>query len=157
MDSDSQFLERAKAALLWEMRNAAARGQRIISIAIEDVDDNVAWFRRARRSAEILGECERLGMGIEFQVVNPVGEVKRIMLNLLRGASEGIRKIIYPCYAKDAGIYFRALRSPEVQAEFSRRGVRAEIQVIDDFGSCKPDILIATYDDIASGRLKEGL
>lgn len=58
-------------------------------------------------------------------------------------------------FINEIGLLYDALALPEVKAELESKSIEVEIQVLDKHGRVKPDIIIATYDDVASGKLDE--
>lgn len=77
---------------------------------------------------------------------SPIQQAKENLLKILRAASPDVQEIIYPCLPQDLADYRSALELVEVQQEFNRRGVKATLQL-------SPQIVVATLDDVASGKL----
>ena len=55
--------------------------------------------------------------------------------------------MVVPCYFRDYEDFKKASELPDVKERLRRRGMSIEIKVID-----KPDILIATVDDVMKGK-----
>lgn len=72
---------------------------------------------------------------------------------MLRQAGPEVKEIVYPCLPQDIGDFRRALELIEVQQEFNRRGVKATLRTASPAGEILPDIVIATVDDVAKGKL----
>ena len=85
----------------------------------------------------------------------PIQQAKDHILKHLRSASADIKEIVYPCLREDLADYQRALELVEVQAEFNRRGVKGTARAVSKTGKPIPDIVIATIDDAASGKVDE--
>lgn len=84
----------------------------------------------------------------------PIQQAKEHILKILRGnINPDVEEIIYPCLLQDVNDFRSALSLVEVQAEFNRRGVKATIQPVSKTGEPLPDIVIATVDDVASGKV----
>lgn len=83
----------------------------------------------------------------------PIQQAKEYLLHHLRIASPEVKEIVYPCLPQDIGDFRRALELVEVQQEFNRRGVKATLRTASPDGKILPDIVIATVDDVASGKL----
>ena len=82
----------------------------------------------------------------------PIEQAKTHLLNVLQQASLEVKEIIYPCSPQDVADYKRALLLADVQIAFNRRGIKATIQTV-DAEEVSPQILIATIDDVATGKL----
>lgn len=88
----------------------------------------------------------------------PIQQAKDNILKILReNIDPDVKEIIYPCLPQDVGDYQSALDLIEVQAEFNRRGVKPRLERVSKTGERLPDIVIATIDDVASGKLDEWL
>lgn len=135
-----QLLERAKVVILQELRQASFRH---IIITVEDVDDNVGYFQQALELPEVRQELEQQRSSVEFRILDLIGQVEQHMLSVLRGAASEVREVRYPCYSKDADVYYKALRRPQLQAELAERGITARVQLVDRAG---PDIYITSLD-----------
>lgn len=83
----------------------------------------------------------------------PIQQAKENILKVLRTPSLDVTEIIYPCLEQDLADYRSALELIEVQAEFNRRGVKATTRAISKSGKILPDIVVATLDDVVSGKL----
>lgn len=81
----------------------------------------------------------------------PITQAKNHLLKILAGAHAGISEIHYPCLPEDRADFEAALALPDVQRAFSERGVTAKICPVKQ----TPDIVIATVDDVASGKLDQ--
>lgn len=86
---------------------------------------------------------------------SPIQQAKDYILKMLRSASPDVKEIIYPCLPQDLADYRSALELIEVQQEFNRRGVKATLRSASKSGELLPDIVIATFDDAASGKVDE--
>lgn len=86
---------------------------------------------------------------------SPIQQAKEHILKVLRSADPDVKEIIYPCLEQDLADYRSALELIEVQAEFNRRGVKAQSRAVSKSGKPLPDIVIATLDDAASGKVDE--
>lgn len=84
-------------------------------------------------------------------------QAKEHILKVLRNAPPTVEEIIYPCLPQDIADYRSALDLIDVQAEFNRRGVKPRLERASRTGERLPDIIIATVDDVASGKLDEWL
>lgn len=87
----------------------------------------------------------------------PIQQAKEHILEVLRGVDQDVKQIIYPCLPQDLTDFCNALDLIEVKAEFERRGVTASVKVVSKTGEPLPDIVIATIDDLTSGKVEEKL
>lgn len=88
-----------------------------------------------------------------YKLKTPIQQAKEHILKVLRSANPDVTEIIYPCLEQDLGDYLSALQLVEVQAEFNHRGVVATARAVSKSGKILPDIVVATLDDVASGKL----
>jgi hypothetical protein len=88
---------------------------------------------------------------------SPIQQAKKHLLTILRNASPEVKEIVFPCLPEDIGDFRRALELVEVQSAFKRRGVKATLRAASPSGKILPDIVIATIDDAANGRLDQYL
>lgn len=88
---------------------------------------------------------------------SPIQQAKNYLLHMLRQASPEVKEIIFPCLPQDISDYRQALELVEVQQEFNRREVKATLRTVSRKGKILPDIVIATVDDVAKGKLDEHL
>lgn len=85
---------------------------------------------------------------------HPIQQAKEHLLkNLRQHRNLDVEEIVYPCLPQDLADFRSALELIEVQAEFNRRGVKARIIAVSKTGEPLPDIVIATVDDAASGKV----
>lgn len=85
---------------------------------------------------------------------SPIQQAKEHILKILKQhLNPEVEEIVYPCLPQDASDFRSALELVEVQAEFNRRKVKATLQVVSKTGEPLPDIIIATVDDVASGKV----
>lgn len=61
--------------------------------------------------------------------------------------------VTFQALEKDSDLYYDAVALPEVKAIVEQKNITVEIQVLGKDGRPKPDIVVATYDDVVSGRL----
>jgi MFS superfamily sulfate permease-like transporter len=87
----------------------------------------------------------------------PIQQAKEHILKMLKNAPATTKEIIYPCLRVDEFDYRSALELIDVQAEFNRRGIKATIRVQNSKGKPLPNIIIATVEDAANGKLDEYL
>lgn len=85
----------------------------------------------------------------------PIQQAKENLLKILRDTPEDVEEIVYPCLPQDIADYRSALELVEVQQEFNRRRVKATLELHTENQSRTPQIVIATLDDVASGKLDE--
>ncbi|RUT08443.1 hypothetical protein DSM106972_016110 [Dulcicalothrix desertica PCC 7102] len=83
----------------------------------------------------------------------PIQQAKENILRILRNAAPEVEEIVYPCLPQDMADYRSALDLVEVQQEFNRRKVKATLELYKE--TSPPQIVVATLDDIASGKLDE--
>lgn len=85
---------------------------------------------------------------------SPLEQAKdHILKNCLPLVQPQHRKIIIPCYRQDYPDFEAALSLPEVKRELEKIGIPVELVVIGPDGKPAPEIVIATIDDVASGKV----
>lgn len=139
-------IERAKKIILDETSRATP-GQ---SIEILSGEESISIFRRALELIEVQRELNKRGIRVTLRVPRPaVDQAKEHILKTLRESPSEIRQIVFPSLPQDVADYRAALELPEVQEAFRVRNV---LGIIQPTGK-DPEIIIATYEDVTSGRL----
>lgn len=147
----NRYVEQAKSILLAELRKAPA-GTSEIDIPCEG-PENARLFREALELVEVRREFNRRHVRANIREINPSVQVKQYMLDTIRSNNLRDREIGFQCQPKDSDLYYQALGDPEVQSEVIARSLKAEVVVLGRPRDAK--IVIATYDDVASGKLDE--
>lgn len=80
----------------------------------------------------------------------PIEQAKEHILKHLKTADPAVKLFIVPCYRRDYEDYSRAMASADVQEILRRRGITGRVEVV----SNEPEIVIATIEDAANGRLE---
>jgi hypothetical protein len=88
---------------------------------------------------------------------SPLEQCKRhILENCLPLVRAEHKEMIIPCYMQDTDDYRQALELEEIkQAIASKRLEKVTLQPVDKHGRPLPDIVIATVDDVAQGKLDD--
>lgn len=139
------------------------RGKQIIKDAIRSTETgeiaripvadaaNLAVFQQALRAADVQRMVIQKGVRVEFCFPDPpVEQAKSHMLRVIASAGVEIRTILFPYVQQDYADAEVALASPEVQAALLSRGIIASLQRV---GPQKPEIVIASYDQVINGEL----
>ncbi|NJN13165.1 MAG: hypothetical protein HC836_19605 [Richelia sp. RM2_1_2] len=79
----------------------------------------------------------------------PIEQAKEHILQYLMTAESCVKLFIVPCLQRDYEDYSRAMNSAKIQQELKKRGILGRVEVV----SNEPEIIIATIEDAANGRL----
>ncbi|MEA5601057.1 hypothetical protein [Nostoc sp. UHCC 0252] len=139
------------------------RGKQIIKDAIRSTEtgeiaripvadqENLVVFEQALRAADVQRMVIQKGVSVEFYFPEPpVEQAKKHMLTVIESADSEVREILFPYLQEDYADAEIAIASPEVQAALVTRGMTASLQRV---GPQKPEIVIASYDQVINGEL----
>lgn len=148
------LVDRAKEVIKQHIRQSQGE---LVEIPIENVEENVAIFERALNAPDIQRMLVQQHKRVQFRLVQPaIEQAKTHMLAIIRSAGSRVRHIVFPYAFRDCRDATAALLDAEVQAALQERQITAQVKAYKD-GKPLPDILIATSEDVASGKLDEYL
>lgn len=145
-----QILERAKKAILGDIQKCVA-GTSVVEIKVE-AHGGVEYFEQALQLPEVQAALERKNLRAQIRVIDPLSTVKEHILRAVKKVQRGA-ELTFQAREQDADLYYEGLALPEMKAALKRKNIKINIQVLDKHGRVKPDIVIATLDDVASGKL----
>lgn len=147
------MLQRAKNAILGDIRKSLP-GIGELEITVE-AHGGVEYFEQALQDPEVQEALRQKNLTARVRIVDPLSTVKDYILRNLKPVKNGeTRPVVFQVLEQDADLHYAALKLPEVKREIERKKLKLEFQIIDKTGKVKPDIVIATIDDVASGRLE---
>lgn len=144
------LIQKAKNAILADIRKTLP-GTGNLEITVES-HGGIEYFRQALELPEVQEVLRQKRITASIREIDPLSQVKAYMLLTLRRTNRG-KSIVFQTLKRDADLYHSALALPEVKEQLQRKNIEARVQEIDDSGSLMPDIVIATVDDVASGKL----
>jgi hypothetical protein len=118
---------------------------------------NLEIFKQALNAGDIQRMLAQKHQILEFHIPDVIEQAKQHMLKIIGGAPKNKVHIVFPFLHQDAADAKLALTSYEVQQALQRREITAEIRAVDSRGKPIPDILIATVEDVALGKLDDYL
>lgn len=145
-----ELVRKAKDAILANIRKTLP-GTGNLEITVES-HGGIEYFHQALALPGVQEALRQKRITATIREIDPLAQVKAHMLLCLRRSSRG-KQITFQTYEQDADLYYAGLKLPEVQQEIQRKNIKANVQVIDNSGKPKPDIVIATIEDVASGKL----
>ncbi len=150
-----QVFQRAKNAILADIRKTIP-GAGSIEITVE-AHGGVEYFEQALQDSEVQEALRQKNLTARLRIIDPLNTVKNYILKGLSSlaANSETQPAVFQVLEQDVDLYYAALRLPEVRREIEHKNVEVVFQVIDKTGKVKPDIVIATIDDAANGRLNK--
>lgn len=146
-----QLFNRAKNAILSEIKKALPRtGELQIKV---EAHGGVQHFEQALQDPEVQEALKRKRLSAIIRVINPLNTVVDHILTSLKNVTT--EKIVtFQTLEQNADLYYSALKVEQIKREVTRKRVKIRIQTINEFGKVEPpDIVIATIDDVATGKL----
>lgn len=149
-----QLYQKAKNVVLLEIRKTLPNTG-TLQITVES-HGGVEYFQQALEDPEVKEALNTRQITAVIKVIDPLSEVKNHLLQNLRRVATGETKpVMFQALEQDSDLYYAALKLPEVTQVIERKKLKIQIQVIGKDGRIKPDIVVASFGDIASGRLKD--
>ena len=110
----------------------------------------VEYFEQALELPEIRAALRKKKITASIQVVDPLEQVKKEVLKAIKSAPKSAA-FIFQTLEKNIDLYSNLLAMPEIKTLIKEKNIKIQIQTLDRDGRIKPDIIIATYNDIAKG------
>ncbi len=148
------LIQKAKNAILADIKKTLP-GTGYLEITVES-HGGVEYFHQALELLEVQEALRHKRITASIREIDPISKVKAHILLILRRTSND-KSIVFQAYEQDVDLYYSALKLPEISKEIQRKNIEARVQVVDNFGRIKPDIVIATIEDAASKKLDEYL
>lgn len=150
MTNEELLLNKAKTVIFSETRKTLP-GTGNLEISIE-AHGGVEYFEQALQLPEVQHALRAKNITASLRVIDPLATVKQYILNNLRTAPQNA-EVVFQVLEVNKDLHFIALGLPEVREVVNARQLTIKSQVLDKHGRTKPDIVIATYDAIAKGRI----
>lgn len=145
------LVQKAKRAILHDIRKTLP-GTGNLEIVVES-HGGVEYFRQALELPEVREALREKRITASIREIQPLSQIKQQILEGLRSYPRSKTELIFQTYKENADLYYEALKLPEVKREMRHRDIKVGIQVVDKFGRPTPDIVIATLNDVVTGKL----